>query len=178
MIKKLLNRGYQIYLRYFYRKFFIGKGARVDYRCEIEKKENITLGDKTILYKHVTIYKSKGSLLSIGSYSHIAPYGYFLMGEESITIGKNVAIAKNCSFFTVTNSIPNEKGVLFKDSYEHGAISIGNNVFIGTNCVILPQVIIEDDVVVAANSTVKGRLEKGYLYGGNPVKKIRRVFHV
>jgi acetyltransferase-like isoleucine patch superfamily enzyme len=178
MIKRILSRGYRAYLAFFYKSISLAKGAKIDYRCEIDKKSNITIGEKSILYKHITIYKSQISRLTIGSHSHIAPYGYFLMGKENISIGENVAIAKNCSFFSVTNSIPTKEGVLFKDSYEYGEIVIGDNVFIGANSVILPNTRIEEGVVIGANSTVKGELEAGYLYGGNPARKIRRVFDV
>ncbi|HIP14183.1 MAG TPA: transferase [Sulfurimonas autotrophica] len=65
--------------------------------------------------------------------------------------------------------------MLFKDSYVKGDVKIGNNVLIGTHCVILPNTIIEDNVVVAANSTVKGQLKSGFLYGGNPVTIIKAL---
>jgi acetyltransferase-like isoleucine patch superfamily enzyme len=172
----MINRVYRLYLKIFYKnRITLHKGAKIDYRCEIVDKKNISIGQKSILYKKTTIYKQNRAFFKIGEYSHIAPYGYFLMENQNITIGDNVAIGKNCSFFCVTNSIPLDMNILYKDSYLKGDIDIGDNVFIGTNCVILPNTIIESDVVIGANSTIKGRLEKGYLYGGNPVKKIRKV---
>jgi acetyltransferase-like isoleucine patch superfamily enzyme len=161
-----------------YRGIILGKGVVIDYRCEIEKKINISISSDSILYKNITIYKKKESLLIIGKDSHIAPYGYFLMDKYDIKIGDNVAMGKNCSLFCVTNSIPDNSTILYKDSYDKGNISIGNNVFIGTNVVILPNSVIGDNVVIGANSMVKGNLENDYLYAGNPVEKIRRVFNV
>lgn len=155
----------------------IHKKAFIDFRVEIDKKSDIQIGCKSVLYKKITIYKSKKGSFTMGNYSHIAPYCYFLLQDNKIEIRDNVAIAKNCSFFCVSNSIPNNSQTLFKDSYILGDIKIGNNVFIGTNCVILPNTIIEDNVVVGANSTVKGKLENGYLYGGNPAKKIKKIFN-
>jgi acetyltransferase-like isoleucine patch superfamily enzyme len=174
ILHRILNKLFSIYLNQF-QGIKISSSSFIDYRCEIEKKRDITIGEFTIFYKNSTIYKGEKSFLRVGNHSHIAPYGYFLMGNHNITIGNSVAIGKNCSFFCVTNSIPHEVDVLYKDSYIKGDITIGDNVFIGTNCVVLPKTIIEDDVVVAANSTIKGRLRQGYLYGGNPVKKIKKV---
>jgi galactoside O-acetyltransferase len=77
--------------------------------------------------------------------------------------------------FCGSNSIPKTKEILFKDSYTHGDIVLGNNIFIGAQCIILPNTAIEDNVVIASNSTVKGRLESGYLYGGNPAKRIKEI---
>ena len=151
------------------------KNAILDYRCEIEQKNNISIGQKSIIYKHVTIYKSAEGTLQIGDFSHIAPYGYFLIEKQNFSIGNNVAIGPFCSMFCNTNTIPKNKEVLFKDSYLRGNIEIGDNVLIGTHCVILPNTIIEDNVVIAANSTVNGKLQSGFLYGGNPAIIIKAL---
>lgn len=147
----------------------------IDYRCEIQEKSNVFMGIKSILYKNITIYKHKDGVFKMGNYSHIAPYGYFLIEKQNLTIGDNVAIGPFCSIFCTTNAIPSNKEIFFKDSYVKGDVNIGNNVFIGTHCVILPNTVIEDNVVIAANSTVKGELKRGYLYAGNPAKKIKAL---
>jgi len=152
----------------------IENGVFIDYRCEIEDKSNIFMAKNTKLYKNCTLYKKSSGSFVMGSDSHIAPFGYMLIDSQKLSIGSNVAIAKNCSFFCVTNAIGDEN-TLFKDCYLRGDILIGDNVFIGTNCVILPDTIIENNVVVGANSTVKGHLESGYVYGGNLAKRIKRI---
>jgi len=174
-VKKIVNKLYGYYLNFFYRTVELDDYARVDYRCEIESKNNIRIGKQSILYKHVTIYKKNESQFKMGSDSHIAPYGYFLMANHNITLGDAVIVAKNCSFFCVSNAIPIDNSLL-KDTYIQGDIVVGNNAFIGTNCVVLPNTIIEENVVVASNSTIKGQLESGWLYAGNPVQKIKKVY--
>lgn len=174
-MKKFLSRLNSKYLNLFFKTVKLKRSTIIDYRCEIEQKNNISIGKKSIFYKHVTIYKNKEGRVKIGDFSHIAPYGYLLVDNQKIVIGDNVVIAKNCSFFCISNSIPLYSSILFKDSYEKGDIVLGSNIFIGTNCVVLPKTVIEDNVVIAPNSTVKGCLEAGYLYGGNPVKKIKKV---
>ncbi len=174
-VKKILNILNLKYLTLFYKTIKLEKGAFLDYRCEIEQKNNIYIGKKSILYKNITIYKHEEGYLNIGDFSHIAPYGYILMNKENVTIGNNVAIGPFCSIFCSTNSIPKDKKMLFKDSYIKGDVEIGNNVLIGTHCVILPNTEIEDNVVVAANSTVKGKLKSGFLYGGNPAVVIKAL---
>ena len=175
-IKKILNRLSTIYLTLFYRTIQPEKGSIIDYRCEIEQKNNIRIGKKSILYKNTTIYKHKEGELNIGNFSHIAPYGYFLIEKQKLIIGNNVAIGPYCSIFCSSNAIPKEKETLLKDSYDKGDISIGNNVLIGAQTVILPNTNIGDNVVITSHSTVKGDLESGYLYGGNPVKKIKALY--
>lgn len=175
ILKKILNRLHTIALNTFFSTIELKQGAFIDYRCEIEQKNNISLGKKSILYKNITIYKYEEGKVQIGDFSHIAPYGYFLVEKQNLTIGNNVAMGPYCAVFCSTNAIPDDKEILFKDSYDKGDVQIGNNVLIGTHCVILPYTVVGDDVVIAANSTVKGQLESGYLYGGNPAKKIKAL---
>lgn len=174
-VKKILNILNSKYLTIFYKTIKLEKGAVLDYRVEIKQKNNIAIGKKSILYKNITIYKDKEGRLNIGDFSHIAPYGYFLLEKQNLTIGNNVAIGPFCSIFCSTNSIPEDKEILFKDSYMKGDVNIGNNVLIGAHCVILPNTVIEDNVFIAANSTVKGQFKSGFLYGGNPATIIKAL---
>ena len=151
----------------------IERRAIIDIRSEIDIKSNIHIGTNTKIYKNITIYKDKKSKFIVGSNSHIAPYGYFLMDKYDVTIGSNVAIGPFCSFFCVSNYYHHSQ--MHKDTYITGNIQIGNNVFIGAHSIILPGTIIEDNVVIAANSTVSGKLESGFLYGGNKAKKIKAL---
>ncbi len=175
ILKKLFNKLYVFYLNSLFSTIDLKKGTVIDHRCEIEQKNNICIGKKSVLYKSITIYKHEEGHLNIGKFSHIAPYGYFLMEKQNLTIGDNVAIGPFCSIFCSTNVISKDKHMLFKDSYLKGNVKIGDNVLIGTHCVILPNTEIEDNVVVAANSTVKGKLKSGFLYGGNPAVVIKAL---
>jgi len=51
-------------------------------------------------------------------------------------------------------------------------ISIGNNVFIGVNSIVMPGVKIEDNVIVAAGSVVTKSVPSGKIIGGNPARVI------
>lgn len=88
-----------------------------------------------------------------------------------ISIGNNVTITDNVYILTHDGStwlMNDEKGrrYLFRE------VKIGNNVFIGVNSVILPGVIIEDEVIVAAGSVVTKSIPSGSIVAGNPAKII------
>ena len=53
-----------------------------------------------------------------------------------------------------------------------GGIKIGNDVWIGANCVILDGSVIPNGCVIGAGTIVRGRLEEYNVYCGNPIKKI------
>lgn len=56
----------------------------------------------------------------------------------------------------------------------HGC-EIGSRVLIGMGCIVMDGAVLEDDVVVGANSLVPPgkRLASGYLYVGSPAKPVR-----
>ncbi len=53
-------------------------------------------------------------------------------------------------------------------------VKIGKNCFIGANSLILPDVTIGDEVVVAAGSVVTKDVESNTIVAGNPARPIRR----
>lgn len=53
-----------------------------------------------------------------------------------------------------------------------GKVVIGNWVYIGTGAQIMPGVIIEDNVLVAAGSIVTKSVPSGVIVAGNPAKII------
>ncbi|WP_354041657.1 acyltransferase [Devosia sp. UYZn731] len=113
------------------------------------------------------IVVDKGATLRIGSgfannFSSIACF-------ESITIGNNVAIAE---------------GVVIRDSDSHEILGgsrgqtlpiiIGDNVWIGTNAIVLKGVNIGDGAIVAAGSVVTKNVAPRTLVAGVPAKAIRQ----
>jgi acetyltransferase-like isoleucine patch superfamily enzyme len=54
-------------------------------------------------------------------------------------------------------------------------IVIGNNVYIGMGCYVLPGVKIGDNVMIGAGSVVTKNIPSGMLVAGNPCKVIRSL---
>ena len=92
---------------------------------------------------------------------------------EYIKIGENVIVAARVTFINHDVSHYVFGTLLNKEmKYYHGCIQIGNNVFIGSNTTILPNVFIHDNTFVAAGSVVTKDLESGFVWAGVPAKKI------
>lgn len=53
-----------------------------------------------------------------------------------------------------------------------GAITIGNNVFVGYQSVILKDTVIGDNVVIGARSVVKGNIPSNTVWAGIPARQI------
>lgn len=88
--------------------------------------------------------------------------------KENISIGENCSIAWFCSIIDSNfHEIDEGSGILTKE------VIIGNNVWIGNNVTILPGTIIEDNVIIGAQSIIKGYYKSNGIYAGNPAKLIR-----
>ncbi|MFZ2338513.1 MAG: acyltransferase [Bacteroidales bacterium] len=88
-----------------------------------------------------------------------------------IEIGNHVAIAAGTDFITHDGAI-----WCFREEMQNadvfGMIKIGNNVFIGNNCTILPNTTIGDNCIVGAGSTVRGQFPENSVIVGNPAKVV------
>ena len=149
-------------------------GARFDRSVDVQNAQNATIGKASILYKNISLYIGAKGSFQIGAHSHIAPFGYLLIDKNNITMGDHVAIGPFCTFVCHSNHFEGDNE-MFSKNYLDGDITIGNNVFMGAQCTVLPGTIIENNVVVASNSVVKGILEANSVYGGSPAKKIKSL---
>ncbi len=93
---------------------------------------------------------------------------------ELISIGDNVTIARNVVFHTHDGGVR-----LFRHEYPRinifGKISIGNNVFIGSDSIILPNTSIGNNVVIGTGSIVSRNIEDNIVAAGVPAKKIKSL---
>jgi len=102
---------------------------------------------------------------------------------ESITIGAETNI-QDGSVLHVTHDGPysnGSKGLLIGEQVTVGhkallhACTIGNRCLIGMGAIVMDNVVLEDDVLLAAGSVVppNKKLQSRSLYKGNPAKRIR-----
>jgi acetyltransferase-like isoleucine patch superfamily enzyme len=124
-------------------------------------------------YKRAELYHKKYGM-KIGNNCVI--WGSVDFGSEPylITIGDHVEITDNVRFITHDGGVLvlNNMGAL-QNADVFGKISIGNNVFIGLNSIILPGTIIEDNVVIGAGSVVTKDIPSNTVAYGNPCR-VRR----
>ena len=112
-----------------------------------------------------------------------ANFNLVILDVCPVRIGDNVFFGPNVSILTALHSLIAEERKFFFDKNkgyvtdnEYGKpITIGNDCWFGGNVTILPGVTIHDNVVVGAGSVVTKDLESGYIYVGNPAKKLRQI---
>lgn len=102
-----------------------------------------------------------------------ANYGLTILDVCKVTIGDNVQIAPNVAIYTAGHPI---HPVGRNSGYEYGLpITIGNNVWIGGNVVILPGVTIGDNAVIGAGSVITKNIPANVVAAGNPCRILRTI---
>lgn len=134
------------------RSMFCGNNLNVDCDCYFSGIEKIAFGDNVII--------NRGVILQAHS-------------SASNTIGNNCVISYRSQLLTGGRKVIKEIGISKEHIYRD--IKIGNNVWIGANSIILPGVVVEDNVVIAAGTVVTKSLDSGYIYGGVPAKLIKKI---
>ncbi|RUO49321.1 acyltransferase [Pseudidiomarina donghaiensis] len=139
-------------LRKEYLCFF---GARISASCKISPgvkvngKRNLTLNDNVFVGSNCT----------------------FVCYEEPIVIGKNTLIAQDC-FIITRNHKFNVDSPIREQGYTNNPVKIGDDVWIGAKCVILPGVNIGNGAIVAAGSVVTRSVASHHVVGGVPARVI------
>jgi acetyltransferase-like isoleucine patch superfamily enzyme len=132
----------------------IGSGAFVDAFVKIKPVGglgNVVIGENSYLNSGCVIYSGHG-----------------------VTIGRDVLIAANCTLAATNHAFDDPDRPIRQQGFQpsRGGIVIEDDVWIGANCVLLDGTHVGRGCVVAAGSVVRGRLEPGIVYGGNPLRVV------
>ena len=110
--------------------------------------------------------KERGSLKA-GDFLHLGVRSFVNIADK-VSIGDEVGLGMETKIFTHGGYLSELEGF----PYQRGPVSIGDNVWL-PYAIVLPDVWIRDNVVVAAMSLVHRDLPSGCLAGGVPTKIIQ-----
>jgi galactoside O-acetyltransferase len=144
--------------------------ALIDTNVFVTQPENFGAGEHSALYHGCYILNDEGTV-TIGNNSHLGAYCYVNAARGTVRIGNDVAIGPGTKIIAYSNHYETGKKVSEVRMTED--ITIGDNVFIGANCSLLPGTTIHANVVIAAGAVVKGELTGNAIYGGIPCRKIQ-----
>ena len=117
-------------------------------------------------------YCDYGSHIEAGK-NFFANYNCTILDVAKVTFGDNCMLAPNVAIYTAGHPLhPVSRNSL----YEYGIpVTIGDNVWIGGNTVILPGVTIGSNVVIGAGSVVTKDIPDWSLAAGNPCRVLRKI---
>ena len=103
----------------------------------------------------------------------VANYNVTILDIAPVYIGDYCMIGPNTLITTVGHPLT-ASGRRMKLA-QAKPVSIGNDVWIGGNCVILPGINIGNNVIIAAGSVVTKDVPDNTLVAGIPAKKLREL---
>lgn len=102
-----------------------------------------------------------------------ANHNLVILDCAKVIFGENVFIAPNCGFYTACHPLdPQMRNAGLEYSMP---ITVGNNVWIGGNVVVLAGVTIGDNVVIGAGSVVTKDIPSNVVAVGNPCKVLKVI---
>ena len=146
MLKKILVR-----LEFYFANR--SQPAKVEYL----RKQGAKIGEGTRLNCRTSAFSTEPYLIEVGAMS------YFAAGVQLFTHDGGVMVLNNLGFFGE------------KQMDKMGRIKIGDNVYIGTNAMVLPDVTIGDNCIIGAGAIVTKSIPSGSVAVGVPAKVICSV---
>jgi len=153
------------------------KSAIISKLCSIEvssRGSDTVIGPASRIDDFVKI-KHVGGVghVIIGSNSHINS-GSVIYSGNGVAIGNNVLIGPNCSITPTNHSFKDRDTLICEQGFleSKGGIIIENDVWVGSNVVILDGAVIRKGSVIGANSLVMGELPEYSISFGSPAKVV------
>ncbi|MCE7044456.1 sugar O-acetyltransferase [Dyadobacter sp. CY312] len=104
-----------------------------------------------------------------------ANVGCTILDCAPVTIGNNVLFAPGVSLYTAGHPADTQQRI---NGLEYAyPISIGNNVWLGGNVIVLPGVSIGDNTIIGAGSVITKDIPANVIAVGNPCRVIRDNLH-
>ena len=97
---------------------------------------------------------------------HLGPFS-IINGGDNISIGKNTITSGHCSFNSSEHFLSKTTGH-FTDNYRYGELNIGQNCWIGSHVIFVPNIKIGKNCIIGAHSFINKDIEDNSIAFGIP----------
>jgi acetyltransferase-like isoleucine patch superfamily enzyme len=151
----------------------IAPSARISPLADIEdstRGSRIIIEDEVVIDAFVKIKPSGGSGDVVIGLGTVINSGCVLYTGNGIRIGRNVLIAANCTLAPTNHAFGDPDKPIREQGFQpsRGGIVIGDDVWIGANCVLLDGATIGSGSIIGAASLVRGTLPPFCVAVGRP----------
>lgn len=151
-----------------------GTGLRLMPLAKIANPGVVEIDDHCRVRDFVFIWGGQG--VKIGKHCDIQPH-VVVWGGGTLEIGDRVSVGPGTVLLTAVYS--HEQGLKMVDGMGegdskplYGKLTIGNDVYIGANCTLMPDISIGEGAILGAGSFVNKTCDPWGIYVGSPAKKI------
>lgn len=131
----------------------MGRGVLIFGNCTMQSPQNMEIGDYVSINRNSTIG-----------------------GHGGVIIGNFVKIGPYCTIITANHQYSDWRKPIWFQDVRLGPVRIGDDVWIGTNVVILPNVKIGRGSIIGAGAVVTHDVDPYTVVGGVPAKFIKYRF--
>ena len=150
-------------------KFRVGNGSTVRLYpgCHCQFKGDNVIGMRSLISVLPKANLCLGKGVGVGSNNQI-------ICHQKIEIQDNTILGPNVMIFDHNHQFDSLTGVKHRQ-FDTGEIVIGKNTWIGASCIILKDVHIGNNVIVAAGSVVTKNIPNNVVVAGVPAKIIKEL---
>ena len=140
-------------------------------RMDTPPYRRFSLGDYSVIESFCCINNAVGDI-SIGHHTRVGLHNTII---GPVTIGNNVNLAQGITVTALNHNFSDPDKRIDEQGVSTKPVTIGNDIWIGANAVILPGVIIGDHSVIAAGAVVTKNVPPHSLAAGVPAKIIKQI---
>lgn len=134
------------------------------------RKQGARVGKRVTFYPGVWIMPGRG--LEIGDDVDLA-LDVLITTGGGVKIGARTLVGYRSQILSANHIIPSKTEKIFNTGHDLKPVTIGVDVWIGANCIILPGINIGDGAVIAAGSVVTKSVAAFTVVGGVPARIIK-----
>lgn len=140
-------------------------------RMDTPPYRKFTLGQYSVIESYSCINNAVGDVI-IGDYTRIGLHNTII---GPVTIGSHVNLAQGITVTALNHNFEDTEKRIDEQGVSTNQVTIGDDIWIGANAVILPGVSIGHHSVIAAGAVVTKDVPPHSLVAGVPAKIIRQI---
>lgn len=158
----------------------VGESVQISDRASFYGIAKISLGSNVRIDDFCVLSAGEGGIF-VRDHVHIS-VGASLIGAGKITLSDFVCVSSRVAIYSSNDDYSGAAmtGPTLPAEFtnvQHSDVFLGNHVIVGSGCVILPGVTLEDGVAVGALSLVKSSCQAFGIYAGNPARRVKERRH-
>ena len=150
-----------------------GRGAKIyrSVRMDTPPYRRFSLGQHSVVESFCCINNAVGDVI-IGDYTRIGLHNTII---GPVTIGNHVNLAQGITVTALNHNFSEKDKRIDEQGVSTGQVVIGDDVWIGANAVVLPNVSIGRHCVIAAGAVVTKDVPDGCVVSGVPAPIIKTL---
>ena len=150
-----------------------GRGSKIygSVRMDTPPYRHFSLGQHSVIESFCCINNAVGDIM-IGNHTRIGLHNTII---GPVTIGSHVNLAQGITVTALNHNFSDSTKRIDEQGVSTQPVTIGDDVWIGTNAVVLPGVTIGSHCVVAAGAVVTKNVPDGCLVAGVPARIIKEL---